>query len=76
MSGYPYHFQYQDGTPYWLFGDTQWESFADDPGQGLSARSMSNYFTIRARQGFNKDGTTFTLLSPDPEDWVYEAQKN
>ena len=53
MTGYPYHFRYQDGTPYWLFGDTQWESFADDPGQGLSARSMSNYFTIRAEQGFN-----------------------
>jgi hypothetical protein len=23
-----------------------------------------------------KDGTTFTLLSPDTEDWVYEAQRN
>src|SRR5262249_20882067 len=29
MDGYPYHFQYQDGTPYWLSGDTQWEAFAD-----------------------------------------------
>jgi hypothetical protein len=53
MTSHPYHFQYQDGTPYWLFGDTQWESFADDPGQRLNARSMSNYFTIRASQGFN-----------------------
>jgi putative membrane-bound dehydrogenase-like protein len=52
-TGFPYHFQYQDGTPYWLFGDTQWESFADDPAQGLNARSMSNYFTIRAGQGYN-----------------------
>jgi hypothetical protein len=53
MVGYPYHFQYQDGTPYWLFGDTQWESFADDPGQGLDARSMRKYFTLRAEQGVN-----------------------
>ena len=53
MSGYPYHFQYQDGTPYWLSGDTQWESFADDPAQGLDAHSVSNYFTIRAAQGYN-----------------------
>ena len=53
MKGYPYHFQYQDGTPYWLFGDTQWEGFADDSAQGLDALSMSNYFTIRAAQGYN-----------------------
>jgi len=53
MTGYPYHFQYQDGTPYWLFGDTQWESFADDPAQGLDARTVSNYFTLRAGQGYN-----------------------
>ena len=53
MKDYPYHFQYEDGTPYWLFGDTQWESFADDPGQGLNARSMSNYFSLRAGQGYN-----------------------
>ncbi len=53
MKGYSYHFQYQDGTPYWLFGDTQWEAFADDPGQGLSASRMSQYFNLRAGQGFN-----------------------
>ncbi len=53
MTGYPFHFQYQDGTPYWLFGDTQWESFADDPAQGLNANSVSNYFSLRAAQGFN-----------------------
>ena len=53
MTGYPFHFQYQDGTPYWLFGDTQWESFADDPAQGLNANSVSYYFSLRAAQGFN-----------------------
>ena len=53
MKGFPYHFQYQDGTPYWLSGDTQWEAFADDPGQNLNAKSVSEYFAIRAKQGFN-----------------------
>jgi hypothetical protein len=53
MRGYPYHLQYQDGTPYWLFGDTQWEAFADDPGQGLNASAMRRYLALRAGQGFN-----------------------
>jgi hypothetical protein len=53
MAGYPYHFQYQDGTPYWLFGDTQWEAFADDPGRKLNHNSMLHYFDVRAAQGFN-----------------------
>ena len=53
MAGYSYHFQYQDGTPYWLFGDTQWEAFADDPGQNLNHNSMLHYFDVRAAQGFN-----------------------
>ncbi|MGH7782728.1 MAG: DUF4038 domain-containing protein [Candidatus Binatia bacterium] len=53
MAGYPYHFQYQDGTPYWLFGDTQWESFADDPSRNLTHDSMLHYFDVRAAQGFN-----------------------
>jgi len=53
MAGYPYHFQHQDGTPYWLVGDTQWEAFADDPGQGLTSSSVRQYFKLRAEQGFN-----------------------
>ena len=53
LAGYPYHLQYQDGTPYWLFGDTQWESFADEPSQNLTRNSMRHYFDVRAAQGFN-----------------------
>jgi pectate lyase len=53
MKDYPYHFQHQDGTPWWMFGDTQWEAFADDPAQNLTAKSMREYFTLRAAQGFN-----------------------
>ena len=53
MRNYPYHLQYQDGTPYWLLGDTQWEPFADDPPQGLTHDSMVHYFDLRSSQGFN-----------------------
>lgn len=53
MAGYPYHFQYQNGATYWLFGDTQWESFADDPPRNLTHESMLRYFDVRASQGFN-----------------------
>jgi len=53
MVGYPYHLQYQDGTPYWLFGDTQWEAFADDPAQNLTDNIMVRYFDVRSAQGFN-----------------------
>jgi hypothetical protein len=53
MAGFPYHFQYQDGTPYWLSGDTQWEAFADDSAQGLHGKSVNAYFALRAKQGFN-----------------------
>jgi len=53
MAGYPYHMQYQDGSPYWLFGDTQWEAFADDPAQNLTHNSMVRYFDVRSAQEFN-----------------------
>jgi hypothetical protein len=53
MAGFPYHFQYRDGTPWWLFGDTQWEAFADDPAQNLSGKTVSEYFALRSKQGFN-----------------------
>ncbi|HEX6970637.1 MAG TPA: DUF5060 domain-containing protein [Limnochordia bacterium] len=53
MEGYPYHFAYQDGTPVWLFGDTQWRAFATDPAKRLTRETFCHYVDVRAEQGFN-----------------------
>ncbi|MBN1672102.1 MAG: DUF4038 domain-containing protein [Kiritimatiellae bacterium] len=53
MPGYPYHFQHQDGTPFWFFGDTGWRCFADNAEKALNRESVCHYFDVRAGQGFN-----------------------
>ena len=53
MAGYPYHFQYQDATPVWLFGDTQWRAFATEQAKALNCETIFHYVDIRAEQGFN-----------------------
>ena len=53
MERYPLHFQYQDGTPFWFFGDTGWRSFADDVEKNLNRETVLHYFDVRASQGFN-----------------------
>lgn len=45
----PYTFAYQDGTPYFLMGDTQW-SFSTD---ALLDLDFKRYVDVRAGQGFN-----------------------
>jgi pimeloyl-ACP methyl ester carboxylesterase len=52
-SEYPHHFERQDGTPYWLFGDTQWSAFGSDASDGLERGSVEHYIDRRAAQGFN-----------------------
>lgn len=53
MEGHPYHFAYQNGTPVWLFGDTQWRAFATDAEKNLSRSTFCHYVDVRAAQGFN-----------------------
>lgn len=53
MVGHPYHFAYEDGTPVWLFGDTQWRAFANDTEQNLNRTTFCHYADVRAAQGFN-----------------------
>ncbi|MEX2264821.1 MAG: DUF4038 domain-containing protein [Bryobacteraceae bacterium] len=53
MTGRPYHFQYQDGTPMWWFGDTAWRAFSADMSEHLDRTSVQRYVEVRARQGFN-----------------------
>lgn len=53
MKGRPYHFQYQDGSPCWLMGDTAWAAFAALPKEKLDRAAVFRYVDARAAQGFN-----------------------
>jgi len=46
----PYGFEYSDGTPFLLMGDTSWDGMSD--GVGLQPY-FKNYINLRASQGFN-----------------------
>jgi len=50
---FPFHFEYEDGTPYWLFGDTHWSLFGSDPEKNYTRRTFENYVRRRAEQKFN-----------------------
>ncbi len=52
-SQYPHHFQYQDGTPFWFFGDTNWRIFGSDETEKLNRENVKTYIDKRAEQGFN-----------------------
>lgn len=53
MSGHPLHFQYQDGTPFWFFGEKAWRVFQTDPAEKLDHQSAMHHVDVRAEQGFN-----------------------
>lgn len=48
-----YHFAYQDGTPVWWFGDTNWYQFASLPTENLNHETANAYIDTRSAQGFN-----------------------
>jgi hypothetical protein len=50
---YPHHFSYQDGTPFWLLGDTHWTLYNSIPKEKLDQNSVKEYIDQRAKQGFN-----------------------
>ena len=50
---HPYHFQYQDGTPFYWFGDTNWRLGKTDASENLDRASVFDYIDQRADQGFN-----------------------
>ncbi|MGB7057875.1 MAG: DUF4038 domain-containing protein [Geitlerinemataceae cyanobacterium] len=52
-SQFPYHFETQDGTPFWFFGDTNWNLFGIDAAENLSRETIEHYLDVRASQGFN-----------------------
>jgi Protein of unknown function (DUF4038)/Domain of unknown function (DUF5060)/Putative collagen-binding domain of a collagenase/RTX calcium-binding nonapeptide repeat (4 copies) len=56
---HPYHFQYQDGTPFYWFGDTNWRAGKNDPSENLDRDTVFHYVDVRASQGFNYIHTNF-----------------
>jgi len=53
MSDHPLHFQYQDGTPFWFFGEKAWRVFQTDRAENLDHASAMRHVDVRAEQGFN-----------------------
>jgi len=52
MEGHPLHFQYQDGTPFWFFGEKAWRVLQTDRGKKLDRESAMHHVDVRAAQGF------------------------
>ena len=48
-----YHFIYENGTPFWWFGETNWAAFRSDPAENLNYETFKNYVDVRASQRFN-----------------------
>jgi hypothetical protein len=53
QTAHPNHFEKQDGTPFYFFGDTQWSIFSDNPEKNHNRKSVTDYIDRRAAQGFN-----------------------
>ncbi len=53
MTGYPHHFQYQNGQRFWFMGDTAW-GYVTNSEEDKHGREQSQYYVkVRASQGFN-----------------------
>jgi hypothetical protein len=53
MKGRPLHFQYQDGTPMWFFGEKAWRVLQTEPAKKLNHETAMHHVDVRAEQGFN-----------------------
>jgi hypothetical protein len=53
MKLHPFHFQYQNGEPFFWMGDTGWRAFATCPEEKLTREAVLHYFGERAAQGFS-----------------------
>jgi hypothetical protein len=60
----PYHFQYEDGKPFWWFGETCWAGFITNPSENLTNETYKNYVDVRSSQGFNYIHC-FALMGPN-----------
>jgi hypothetical protein len=53
MKGHPLHFQYQDGTRMWFFGEKAWRVLQAEPAKRLNHETAMHHVDVRAAQGFN-----------------------
>ena len=53
MRGFPYHFERQDGSPFWFMGDTAWALYTDSKEEMHDRAAAERYIDARAAQGFN-----------------------
>lgn len=53
MSGFPHHFERQDGSRFWFMGDTAWALYNDSTEEKLDRAAALRYIEARAEQGFN-----------------------
>ena len=53
MHNHPLHFEYQDGTPFWFFGEKAWRVLQTDRTEKLDHETAMHHVDIRAGQGFN-----------------------
>jgi hypothetical protein len=47
------HFERQDGSPFWFFGDTAWALYTDSAEENHDRAAALAYIDARASQGFN-----------------------
>lgn len=53
MAGHPHHFQRQNGSRFWFFGDTAWALFTDSEQEQHNRGTAQTFIARRAGQGFN-----------------------
>jgi uncharacterized protein DUF4038/uncharacterized protein DUF5060 len=53
MTGFPHHFERQDGSRFWFMGDTAWTLYNDSKEEKLDRAAALHYIDARAEQGFN-----------------------
>ncbi|NJO72057.1 MAG: DUF4038 domain-containing protein [Oscillatoriales cyanobacterium RM1_1_9] len=63
---HPTHFQYENGSNYYLLGDTQWRLGNSDPAENLNRNTVFDYIDTRAKQGF----TYIHAAMSNFEDWT------
>jgi len=65
MTGFPHHFERQDGSRFWFMGDTGWLLFTDDSTEKFDRTASKRYVSARADQGFNVVHTSLLAETGD-----------